>query len=142
MQVRAPFDGVIISGDLSQLIGSPVETGKKMFEVAPLHAYRVVLQVDERDMRQIQVGQEGKMLISGVVGDPIALSVSKLTPVATAEDGSNFFRVEAKLAQAPAHLRPGMEGIGKVNTGPRSLWWVLTHSFTDWLRLSLWTWLP
>lgn len=140
--LRAPFDGVIISGDLSQLIGSPVETGKKLFEVAPLQAYRVVLQVNERDMRQIQVGQSGKMMISGVVGDPIALAVSKLTPVASAEDGSNFFRVEARLAQAPPHLRPGMEGIGKVNAGPRSLWWVLTHSFTDWLRLSVWTWLP
>ena len=140
--IRAPFDGVIISGDLSQLIGMPVETGKKLFEIAPLHAYRVILQVDERDMRHIRMGQGGKLMISGVVGDPIALTVSKLTPVATAQDGSNFFRVEARLAEAPAHLRPGMEGIGKIGTGQRSLWWIFTHSLTDWLRLSLWKWLP
>ena len=140
--ILAPFDGIIISGDLSQLIGSPVETGKKLFEIAPLQAYRVILQVGERDMRQVAVGQGGKLMISGAVGDPIGLTVSKLTPVATAQDGKNFFRVEARLAQAPAHLRPGMEGIAKVSAGQRSLWWVLTHSFTDWLRLSLWTWLP
>jgi multidrug efflux pump subunit AcrA (membrane-fusion protein) len=142
VDIRAPFDGVIISGDLSQLVGSPVETGKKLFEIAPLHAYRVILQVDERDMRHLKVGQRGKLMISGVVGEPIELGVSKITPVATAQDGRNFFRVEAALAQAPAHLRPGMEGIGKVNAGPHSLWWILTHSFTDWLRLSVWTWLP
>ena len=48
VQITAPFDGVIISGDLSQLIGSPVELGKQLFEIAPLQAYRVILQVDER----------------------------------------------------------------------------------------------
>jgi hypothetical protein len=142
VRITAPFDGVVISGDLSQLIGSPVELGKKLFDVAPLHAYRVILQVDERDMRHLALGQQGKLLISGVVGEPLPLQVSKITPVANAQDGRNFFRVEATLANMPAHLRPGMEGIGKVNTGQRGLWWIITHNFTDWLRLSLWTWLP
>jgi hypothetical protein len=142
VKIAAPFDGVIISGDLSQLIGSPVEPGKKLFEIAPLHGYRVILQVDEREMRHLKIGQTGKLMISGVIGDPIPLSVSRITPVATAQDGRNFFRVEAKLEQVPAHLRPGMEGIGKVSAGDRRLWWVLTHTFTDWLRLSMWTWLP
>jgi hypothetical protein len=141
-RITAPYDGVVISGDLSQLIGSPVETGKKLFEIAPLHAYRVILQVDEREMRHVQLGQTGKLMISGVVGDPVPLVVSKITPVATAQDGRNFFRVEARLDQVPAHLRPGMEGIGKIEAGERRLWWVLTHSLTDWLRLQLWTWLP
>lgn len=140
--VTAPFDGVVISGDLSQLTGSPVHAGEKLFEIAPLYAYRVVLQVDERDMRQVQLGQAGKLMISGVVGEPLALTVNKVTPVATAQDGRNFFRVEARLAQAPAYLRPGMEGVGKVEAGPRRLWWVLTHSLLDWLRLALWTWWP
>ena len=44
----APFDGVVVSGDLSQRLGSPVQLGDALFEVAPLDAYRVVLQVDER----------------------------------------------------------------------------------------------
>ena len=35
-----------------------------------------------------------------------------------------------------------MEGVGKIEVGSRSLWWVLTHSFTEWLALALWTWLP
>lgn len=142
VKITAPFDGVVISGDLSQLIGSPVEQGKQLFEIAPLQAYRVILQVDEREMRHVKVGQPGKLMISGIMGEPIPLSVSKITPVATARDGRNFFRVEAKLDQMPPHLRPGMEGVGKVSVGDRRLWWILAHSFTDWLRLSLWNWLP
>ena len=142
VQITAPFDGVIISGDLSQLIGSPVELGKQLFEIAPLESYRVILQVDETEMRHVSEGQHGQLLISGIVGEAIPLKVSKITPMATSKDGRNFFRVEASLDKVPAHLRPGMEGVAKVSVGDRRLWWVLTHTFTDWLRLALWSWLP
>ena len=141
-RLTAPYDGVVVSGDLSQQIGSPVEAGKKLFEIAPLRSYRVILQVDEREIRHVHNGQQGHLVITGIAGDPLPFSVAKVTPVATAQDGKNFFRVEAKLAEAPERLRPGMEGVGKIEVGSRSLWWVLTHSFTDWLALSLWTWLP
>ncbi len=138
----APFDGLVVSGDLSQQVGAPVEVGKKLFEIAPLQSYRVILQIDEREIRHIKVGQSGMLVITGIAGDPQALTIQKVTPVATAEDGKNFFRVEASLSEASTRLRPGMEGIGKVVTDRHSLWWVLIHSFTDWLTLTLWTWMP
>jgi RND family efflux transporter MFP subunit len=138
----APFDGLVISGDLSQQVGAPVEVGKKLFEIAPLQSYRVILQIDERDIRHIKIGQSGMLVITGIAGDALPLTIQKVTPVATAEDGKNFFRVEASLSDASTRLRPGMEGIGKVVTDRHSLWWVLIHSFTDWLTLTLWTWMP
>ena len=48
--VTAPFDGVVVSGDLSQNLGAPVERGTILFEVAPLSEFRLVLKVDERDV--------------------------------------------------------------------------------------------
>ncbi|MDB5810497.1 MAG: hypothetical protein JWN94_2619 [Betaproteobacteria bacterium] len=141
-KICSPYDGVVVSGDLSQQIGSPVETGKKLLEIAPLQSYRVILQVDEREIRHVETGQTGKLVISGIAGDAVPFVVSKVTPVAIAQDGRNFFRVEARLEHAPTRLRPGMEGVGKINTADNRLWWILTHSFTDWLRLTLWNWLP
>jgi len=141
-RITAPFDGIVVSGDLSQLIGSPVELGKKLFEIAPLESYRVILQVDEREIRHVEVGQTGHLVIAGIAGEPTPLEVIKVTPVATAQDGRNFFRVEAKLAHAPARLRPGMEGVGKIRVGERRLWWILTHSFSEWLRVQVWSWMP
>jgi len=138
-QLKAPFDGLVVSGDLSQQIGSPVEMGRKLFEVAPLQSYRVVLQVDEREIRHVKVGQPGRILITGISEESMPLTIVKVTPVATAQDGKNFFRVEASLENQPQRLRPGMEGVGKVEVGSRRLWWILTHTFTDWLTLSLWT---
>ena len=58
-QAVAPFSGVVVTGDLSQQLGAPVEEGKVLFEVAPLDAYRIVLQVDERDIGYVAVGQHG-----------------------------------------------------------------------------------
>ena len=46
MRLTAPFSGVVVSGDLSQSLGSPVEHGQVLFEVAPLDAYRVILEVE------------------------------------------------------------------------------------------------
>lgn len=140
----APFDGRVVSGDLRQLIGTPLEQGKVLFETAPLDAYRVVLQVDERDIGQLREQQRGELVLAGLPGVPLAFSVRQITPVASAEDGRNFFRVEAlvETAGAAQRLRPGMEGVGKVDVGERRLIWIWTHSLVDWLRMALWRWLP
>ena len=60
-RIVAPFDGIVVSGDLSQMLGSPVEKGKTLFEIAPLDAYRLIIHVDERDVRYIAVEQRGSI---------------------------------------------------------------------------------
>jgi len=141
-RVTAPFDGIVVSGDWTQSLGSPVEKGKVLFEVAPLDGYRVVLEVDERDIADVRVGQQGQLLLSAFPSDPVAVTVAKVTPVSTAKEGRNFFRVEATLDQPHGRLRPAMEGAGKIEIDRRLLIWIWTHQVVDWLRLTAWTWLP
>lgn len=138
--LTAPFDGLVVIGDLSQLLGSPVEQGKVLFEVAPLDAYRVILNVDERDIAGVAPDQRGELALSGMPYERLPFTVRNVTPISTAQDGRNFFRVEARLEGAPVRLRPGMEGVGKVDIGERKLLWIWTHSFVEWLQLALWRW--
>jgi RND family efflux transporter MFP subunit len=138
MQIVAPFDGIVVSGDLSQSLGAPVERGAVLFTVAPLDDYRLVLQVDERDITVVAPGQTGSLRLSGFPGDALPIRIETITPVAEAGKGGNTFRVEARLNAAPAQLRPGMQGVGKVEIGERKLLWIWTHKLIDWLRL--WTW--
>ncbi len=139
----APFDGVVVSGDLSQLLGAPVEVGKLLFEIAPLDAYRVILNVDERDISYIDVGQQGDLALAGIPDRKLPFEVKLVTPVAAAQEGGNYFRVEARIESSSAErLRPGMEGVGKIEVGERKLIWIWTHGLVDWLRVSLWKWLP
>lgn len=142
-EVVAPFDGVIVSGDLTQSLGAPLERGQVMFEVAPLEAYRLVLQVSEQDIADLKVGQTGEVALTPMPGQRYAMKVVKITPVSTAKDGRNVFRVEAELASAPdGRLRPGMEGVAKVDIGERRLAWIWTRRLIDWVTLKAWSWLP
>jgi multidrug resistance efflux pump len=141
-KVSAPFDGMVVSGDLSQSLGSPVERGQVLFEVAPLEAYRIILQVDERDIAEVAQGQRGHIVLAGFPNEPLPFTVEKLTPVSTSNEGRNYFRVEARLQSTPERIRPGMEGVGKIEIDRRRLIWIWTHEVVDWARLKLWQWLP
>lgn len=141
-QLVAPFDAVVVGGDLSQSVGAPVEQGRVLYELAPLQGFRVVLQVDERDIARLAIGQRGEMVLASLPDRALPFTVSTITSVATAHEGRNVFRVEASLPDAPARLRPGMEGVGKVVVGQRSLLWIWTHGLLDWARLALWAWWP
>jgi len=140
--VSAPFDGVVVSGDLSQQLGAPVERGTVLFEVAPLSEFRLVLKVDERDVAYVQPSQRGTLLLSAFADDPIGFEVTKITPVSTPREGKNFFRVEAKLDRTDPRMRPNMEGVGKVEIARRSYLWIWTRQVVDSLRLLAWSWLP
>ena len=140
--LAAPFDGVVVSGDLSQLLGTPVEQGKTLFQIAPLNAYRVILEVDERDITNVALGQPGELTLSGIPNQHMNFTVQQIMPVSTTQDGRNFFRVEAHLQQPSERIQPGMEGVGKIVVGNRKLMWIWTHSLFDWLRLTAWKWAP
>lgn len=140
--ISAPFRGVVVSGDLRQLIGSPIEKGKVLFEIAPLESFRVILQVDERDIAFLTEGQQGMLVLTGLSSDAVPFNVKVITPVATASEGRNQFRVEAAVQGVAPLLRPGMEGIGKVSIDRRSQLAIWTRSLIDWIQITAWKWLP
>jgi RND family efflux transporter MFP subunit len=141
-KLKAPFDGLIVSGDLSQSIGAAVERGEVLFEIAPLNAYRVILEVNETDVDEVAAGQAGTLVLSSFPEQPLSFLVERLTPVAEAKEGRNFFLVEGSLATPSVRLRPGMEGVGKINIDRRRLIWIWTHELVDFLRLLIWRWWP
>ncbi len=141
-QIVAPFDGVIVSGDLSQQLGTPVERGTVLFEVAPLASFRLVFKVDERDIAYVRVGQRGALLLSALPHETLGFEVASITPVSTQREGRNFFRVEAKLDATDPRMRPSMEGVGKIAIERRRYLWIWSRQVVDGLRLMLWQWLP
>ena len=138
----APIDGVVIKGDLSQTLGAPVQRGDALLTLAPREQYRLIVEVDERDIADIRPGQTGQLALSSLPSDTLALVVERVTPVSSVRDGRNVFDVEARLTSAAPELRPGLQGIAKIDAGEQSLAWIWTHRFTDWLRLAWWSWAP
>ncbi len=138
-QAMAPFEGVIVSGDLSQSLGSPVQKGEVLMQVAPLDKYRVILNVDEKEIRQLSLGQQGQLVLSSMPDERLDFTINRLTPMAEVTDGANIFKVEAQLDQHYEWLRPGMQGTGKIEIGEKSYLWIMSRNFMTWLKVWLWS---
>ncbi len=141
-RIIAPFRGIVLSGDLSQRLGGSTEKGEILFEVAPLDEYRIILEVDERRIADVKVGQRGHMILSALPHDRFDFVINRVTPISTAEEGLNFFRVEARPETISERLRPGMTGIGKIYVGRQKLIYVWTRDLREWLRIWVWSWWP
>lgn len=137
-QVKAPFDGLVIEGDLSQRLGAPVQRGDALLTLSPLDSYRLIVDVDERDIDAIQVGQSGALALAASPTSLVQFQVTRITPVAVVKGVQNVFEVEGKLAPSPLALRPGLQGVAKIEVGQRSLFWQWTHRLLDWVRLQWW----
>src|SRR5262249_13831180 len=127
----------------SQQLGGPVERGNVLFEVAPLDEYRLVLKVDERDIVEVRTGLSGELALSSMPDRGFPFLVEKITPVSTAQEGRNFFRVEARPVGGDTKaLRPGMQGVAKIIVDRRRLAWIWSYKVVHWLRMFVWTWWP
>ncbi|MEZ5739630.1 MAG: HlyD family efflux transporter periplasmic adaptor subunit [Burkholderiaceae bacterium] len=110
-QVRAPMGGIVLEGDLWQAIGSPVSRGDKMFTIAPAQAYRVIIELDQQDIRHAVVGQQGTLALSALPWDHIPLTVTRIAPMARALEQRVVVEIEAQPLEAGVDLRPGLRGI-------------------------------
>ena len=141
-RITAPFAGLVVAGDLSQSLGAAIARGDVLFELSPLDRYRVILAVDEKQIADVEAGQRGSVLLAALPDEPVEFAVTKITPVAVAEEGANTFRVEGVLDEASARLRPGMEGIGKIDVDRRNLLGIWTRGLRVWLELQWWSLWP
>ncbi len=141
-KITAPFDGIIIKGDLRQSLGAPVQRGDVLLAIAPAHQFRLMIEVDERDVAYVQNQQKGRVALVSIPDKTLAFEIQRITPVATTKNGRNFFDVEAVLTTKAAQqsLRPGLEGVAKINAGQRPFIWIWTHKIIEAIRMAIWSW--
>lgn len=129
--LRAPMDGIVLSGDLTQSIGMPLKRGQELMTIAPDRSFRVVAEVEEQDIGALRAGQSAQVLFGALqAGQALDFAVARIAPVSTQSDGRNVFEVEGVPASAPEGLRPGMRGVARVQVGHRPLgeiWWERAH---------------
>ncbi|EHR72501.1 membrane-fusion protein [Burkholderiales bacterium JOSHI_001] len=141
-RVTAPFDGVVISGDLSQTLGAPVKRGDTLLTLAPADGYRALVEVDDADIDLVRQGQSGSLVLAAQPNKVLPATVTRITPLASLSEGRNVFEVEVRLAEAAdAELRPGMRGVARLKVGDRPLAVLWTRDAFAWLRLASWRWI-
>ncbi|MFY7904552.1 MAG: efflux RND transporter periplasmic adaptor subunit, partial [Burkholderiaceae bacterium] len=140
-RIVAPFDALVIMGDLSQQLAAPLRRGELLFKLTPTRELRVMLQVDERDSERVRPGMQGAVTFAALPDKRYDLVLERVSPVARSDPGHLGFEAEARLlAAAPELMRPGMQGLAQLNAGQQPLYWLLSHRVLDWLRLQWWRW--
>lgn len=140
-RILAPFDAVVIAGDLSQSIGAPVRQGDKLLTLATTGRQRVIVEVDEVDIARVLPGQPGSLALSALPWQREDLVVERVAPQARAVDGRNVFEVEARLVDPAAGLRPGLLGRAELTVGQRPLLWAWAGHAWARARVLWWRWL-
>jgi hypothetical protein len=137
--LKSPFDGTVVSGDLSQRLGGTVGQGELLFEISPLEDYRIDLKIKESRIADIEMDQKGFLYLSAIPEKPYEFRIIRITPTTVSEDKQTFFMVEAELEHFDKELQIGMEGIAQVEIDERKLISIWTRDFVDWLRLKFWS---
>lgn len=138
----APIAGLVISGDWNRSLGVPVSRGEVLFELAPLDDYRVALSVRDADIADIEVGQRGQLTLSAFPSRTLPLRVDNIARLSEEGPEGPMFRVEARIEAPTSALRPGMEGLAKIEVAQRRRLWIWTHRLVDWLRIQWLAWGP
>jgi multidrug efflux pump subunit AcrA (membrane-fusion protein) len=138
-QVKAPFDGLVIQGDLQQQIGAPIHRGDALMVLTPNNGFRIVLQIEDRDIKAIRAGMTGRLTLSAMPYEPLNITVERVTPLARFVDGHNVFEVQATLQKGLPGLRPGLEGIAKISLQRHPLALLFGGRLMEWVRFHLWT---
>lgn len=142
-ELRAPISGTILAGDMTERVGARLEVGEALFEIAPLEDMRVIAEVDDRDIGLVIRAMEdgtmtGSIATKAYPDRRFPLEVERVVPMAQAQEGKNSFLVYARLKGSAGWMRPGMEGLAKLNVGDRTLLWIGSRRIVDTLRMWLW----
>ena len=138
-EIKSGMDGVILEGDHKERVDSPVKQGDALFRIAQLSDYSLDIQLDERDAQEVTSGAVGECAFLSNPETTLPLKVDLVLPSAVEKDGIGVFAARARIQSPEADWwRPGLSGVAKINTGERSLLWIITHCTVDFLRLKLW----
>jgi len=144
LQVVAPFDGVVIQGDLRQQLGAPLKRGESLLTLAPGLDWRVVLEVDESDIASLERGQVAGLRLAALPDQAIGLLLERVTPVAKITPNGVKYEIEARPngpGRGPTELALCLKGVGRIEMPAKPLLWRAAVRSWQWLRMLAWTWL-
>ncbi|QDU33290.1 HlyD family secretion protein [Poriferisphaera corsica] len=137
-RMQSPITGIVIDGDLQPRTGGAVQRGEALFEIAPIDSLRAELYVPEDRINDVQPGQRGSLSTAASPGNYIDFTVERVEPMAEVRNGQNVFLVRVKLDTMPSWLRPGMQGLAKIDTGETNYVHRWSRGAINWLRMKLW----
>ncbi|MGB0715730.1 MAG: efflux RND transporter periplasmic adaptor subunit [Phycisphaerae bacterium] len=136
--VVSPIDGIIVSGDLRRRIGGVLQRGEPLYEIAPMDRWTLELKIPDSVSDEVEAQLDGEFASFARPDQLHGFRISRVKQSARPLDARNVFIAEADIRSNEDWIKPGMEGIAKVNIGQRRVWWIFFHKAIDYLRVNFW----
>jgi len=103
-RIVAPSDGIVLTRSVEP--GDVVRAGQILLVLARLGPTRLGVQVDEKDLAVLRLGQRGRALADALPERPFEAQLSFIAPEVDADRGTIEVRLD--VPAPPAELRPDM----------------------------------
>lgn len=113
-QLLAPRDGVISLVNVR--VGEIASGNTTAVVLADLQSYHMNVQVDEIDVRQVQVGQKVNLILDALPDDDLSGTVTSISPTASDVGTTIAYEVEIVPDATDAPLREGMSATAIITT--------------------------
>ncbi len=147
-ELRSSVSGFLVSEDMFPRLGQPVRRGQDLFEVTDTESLRVVIQVEEGDISDVNEAMKrgtvtGRFTLTAYPALHIPFEVERIHPYAAVAGDANSFEVRGRIDGREAGnllLRPGMEGHARLEAGRQPLLFNWTRKLVGRVRLLWWRW--
>ena len=102
--IRAPVDGVLIARDVEA--GNVVQPGKELMVLAPAGETQIVVQIDEKNLSQLKLGQKALASADAYPAERFAAELFYINPGIDALRGS--VEVKLRVPDPPSYVRQDM----------------------------------
>lgn len=134
LEIQSPISGIIVVGDLTKSEGVMLDTGKMLYEIAPLDQMVVEVAIPENDVRFVKSGMTVNIILDAFPNKSIEAKIRRVHPRAELKENDNVFIAELEIPNKEKSMRPGMRGFAKITTGKKPIGWILLHKAYESLR--------
>lgn len=136
--MTAPYDGVILEGNLNRSLGQIFAQGTPVLSIAPLNECEVELSYPESVVPYVLAAKSGSFASLAQPNKSVAFELLSIDGTATVEEGKNILHARARLLSKHDGLRPGLDGIAYTDAGWKPVLWITFHGLYDYARYHFW----
>ena len=113
--IKAPFEGVAIFEDKTELVGRPVKTGERILSIARKGQSKLVVWLSTQDAISLEPGAKIRMFLNVDPENPVEATLIRAAFIPSPRpEGYMAYRVEAEFDDKQNVPRVGLRGVAKI----------------------------
>lgn len=141
-QVYAPISGVVVTREPENLIGKYTAQGSAVLEIEHSGNFKARIQIKERDIAEIAIGQPVRLKVYGYPGKQFNGRIEHISSTVQSATIDSLLvpaiEVEASMEDPERLLKTGMNGIARIKGNQYTYLELIFRKIIHWFRIEFW----